>query len=298
MNLVPSRYRSVAVTAAAVMLQEQSLREHFRQLPAYRRTRYIVVRAGEETAVVQVRKHSDEPLFSPITDVTLVASPTETAFVHAPETDTGVPSQLARVAATSAPAARCVVVQGRYQHVNFILDPAPIRLGVVEVVPPRPPKLYDQLSRVLDLAEELPPVELVPEVFDLADLARERPSSHYLLPCRGSGAQIDEATVSFLDEIPEPADWTLIGCARSRTIHEHFYGRDLPTVDMCPRTLLSRVDPADSSAVLAKCCLLEDRIEQQGQAVIVPWGASLAEIREGLAAAVDIALTETAAHPA
>src|SRR5262249_9437403 len=87
-----------------------------------------------------------------------------------------------------APQARCVIVRGRYGHVSFIADPAPVRVTVVEVVPPRPAKLVDQLTRVLDLAEDLPPVELVPELVDLAELAGSRPSGHYLFPCRAGGA--------------------------------------------------------------------------------------------------------------
>ena len=84
--------------------------------------------------------------------------------------DTGVPSQLARAARELAPGARCVVVQGRYRHVSFILDPAPVRVLVVEVVPPSPPKLLDQARRVLETAEELPPIELVAALVDLSDL--------------------------------------------------------------------------------------------------------------------------------
>src|SRR5262249_28342253 len=71
---------------------------------------------------------------------------------------------------------------------SFIADPAPVRITVVEVVPPRPAKLVDQLTRVLDLAEDLPPVELVPDLVDLAELAGSRPAGHYLFPCRAGGA--------------------------------------------------------------------------------------------------------------
>jgi hypothetical protein len=52
----------------------------------------------------------------------------------------------------------------------------------------------------------------------------------------------------------------LIGCARSRAIHEWFYG-DLPpdTVEMCPRKLFS----GDGGPVLTKCCLLENHNEAE-----------------------------------
>jgi hypothetical protein len=285
LNLVPSQYRNVSVADVPAALDEESLRAHLQGRPVYRRTRYIVARRGGASAVVEVSKESEVPLFSPVVEMSVLARPDETAFVDAPETDTAVPTQLARVAAEQAPGARCVIVRGRYGHVSFILDPAPIRIGVVEVVPPWPPKLADQLSRVLDLAEDLAPVELVPHLVDLDELAATRPARHYLFPCRAGQPAAAEparvaAEVSYLDEIPERAPWTLVGCARSKSIHDWFYGDDVPMVDMCPRRLAD--EHTGSMPVITKCCLLEDRVAQDAGLVVVPWGASLAQIREGL----------------
>jgi hypothetical protein len=284
LNLVPSQYRNVSVADVPAALDEESLRAHLLGRPVYRRTRYIVARRGGASAVVEVSKESEVPLFSPVVEMSVLARPDETVFVDAAEIDTAVPTQLARVAAEQAPGARCVIVRGRYGHVSFILDPAPIRIGVVEVVPPWPPKLADQLSRVLDLAEDLPPVELVPLLVDLDELAATRPAEHYLFPCRAGQPSPDQpraaAGVSYLDEIPERAPWTLVGCARSKSIHDWFYGGDVPMVDMCPRRLAG--DYPDSLPVITKCCLLEDRVVSEPGLVVVPWGASLAQIREGL----------------
>ena len=296
-NLVPSQYRGVSVADVPVPLTGPALRDHLLGRVVYRRTRYLIARHAGAAAVVEVAKHSEQPLFSPVTAVTVLAGPDETALVDAPEADTAVPTQLARVAASQAPGARCVIVRGRYGHVNFILDPAPIRIRVLEVVPPWPPKLADQLARVLDLAEDLPPVELVPELADLTALAGTRPSAHYLFPCRageaappGGGGRPAAATVSYLDELPERRPWTLVGCARSKAIHEWFYDGDVPVVDMCPRNLAGRHGAGDRGPVITKCCLLEDRITADGDVVVVPWGASLAQIREGLDRAVAAAL--------
>jgi hypothetical protein len=284
LNLVPSQYRNVSVADVPVALDEPSLRAFFVGREVYRRTRYIVAFAGGACAVVEVSKESEAPLFSPVTAMSVLAGPSETVFVDAPSTDTGVPTQLARVADRSAAGARCVVVRGRYGHVSFILEPAPVRIGVVEVVPPWPPKLADQLGRVLELAEDLPPVELVPHLVDLSELAASRPASHYLFPCR-AGAAGSSAAVSYLDEVPPRVPWTLVGCARSKSIHDWFYGSqgdDVPMVDMCPRRLAA----GHSGPLITKCCLLEDRVVAEPGLVVVPWGASLAQIREGLELAV------------
>jgi hypothetical protein len=286
-NLVPRRYRGVSVTDVDVALDADALRAFFVGREAYRRTAFIVARSEGRAAVLRVAKASEEPLFSAITAVEVLAGPDETALVHAPDVDTGVPTQLARVAADRAPGARCVVVQGRYEHVNFVLEPEPVPLRVVEVFPPEPAKLVDQVERVLDVAEELPPVELLAELTDLVALAGTRPSERYLFPCRGSGAAPPGAEVRYLDERPPREAWTLVGCARSREIHRAFYGEDAPSVDMCPRELARASDHAGPT--LTKCCLLEEEVEREGSTVVVPWGASLEQVREALGLACSVA---------
>ena len=193
MNLVPAQYREVSVTEVPVPLEEGALRGYLAGRPVYRRTRYVIARNGDACMVAEVSKESEQPLFSPVTSVTVLARADETTMVDAPDIDTAVPTQLARAAAGHAPGARCVIVRGLYGHVSFILDPAPVRVRVLEVVPPWPPKLVDQLSRVLDLAEDLPPVELVPELVDLRDLAARRPAARYLFPCRAGQGTQDQA---------------------------------------------------------------------------------------------------------
>lgn len=279
-NLVPGRYRgvSVATLPPGVELEERALRRHFLGREIYRRTRFVVARRDEQTAVLAVARDSETELFSPVVDVTLLAGPADCVYLHEPNTDTAIPSALAAAAAAAAPGARAVVVQGRYAHVNFVLDPRPLRIVVREVVPPKPPKLLDQARRVLAVTEDLPPIELVVSVVDLTDLAASHPAEHYLLPCRGSGGRISGATVSYLDERPDPAEWTLLGCTRSQQIHRWFYGRDAPTVDFCPRRSAA---PA-SGPVLTKCCLQEEHLEHGDGWVSVPWGSSLENVREAL----------------
>ena len=72
---------------------------------------------------------------------------------------------------------------------SFIVDPRPVRIVVRDVVPPEPAKLADQARRVVEVLDDLAPVELVPQPVHLAELAGRRPAEHYLLPCRGSGGE-------------------------------------------------------------------------------------------------------------
>ncbi|HET7379015.1 MAG TPA: hypothetical protein VFJ24_03140 [Gaiellales bacterium] len=281
-SLFPDEYRGVAVTTVqGCGLDEDALRRYFLGREAYRRTRYVVVRDGDRTAIVAVRKESNDPLFSPIVDVCVLAHDAECVYLVCPDVDTAVPSAVARAARELAPAHRGVVVQGRYGHVSFIIDPRAVQVTVTEIVPPYPAKLVDQARRVLDVAEDLRPVELVPDIVTLEGLARSRPSAAYLLPCRGGEFAVEGAHTAYLDERPKHEPWVLIGCERSQQIHEHVYGERADQIDICPRNRRGL-----TGAVLTKCCLLERHIEVNGGRAVVPWGATLKQISQALTALV------------
>ena len=288
MSTFPARYREVSVANVDVPLERGALHTLLTSRPVYRRTRFIVVRGASTTALVEVRKASTGALFDDVADVRLLCGPGETVYLHRPDLDVGVPSQLVK-AAQELPDARCVVVEGRYGHVSFVLDPAPVRLHVLDVAPPWPAKLVDQVERVLQTAEDLPAVLPLARVVRLPDLLPAAPSGHYLLQCRGGGMDVPGASVSYLDEVPPRADWTLLGCARSRAIHDFFYDGPVPSIDTCPRSLARDIDVPPGEVLLIKCCLLEEHIETEGRTVVVPWGATFRQLCEGLEAAVALA---------
>lgn len=284
-NLCATREREVSVVDVDVPLTVPALDELLRGREAYRRTRFIVARRHGQVAVVEVDKRTEAPLFSEITGVRMLAGPDECAVVVDPAIDVAVASQLAAAAATAD--ARCVVVEGRYAYIGFICDPAPLHVRVVDVVPPRPAKLLDQARRVLAVADDLPPVALDADLLDLRTLADTVEAPVTLFPCRASGL-VAEGVTAYLDQRPERADWALVGCARSREIHRWFYGDEPQVVDTCPR----RRTGHDAVPTLVRCCLRESGIEHDGRTVVVGWGASLAEVRDGLTA-----LVEQAARP-
>lgn len=289
---MPKQYRRVAFTEVDVELDEPSLRTYFLSHEVYRRTEFVIAQSHGGIALVRVTTTTDEPLFCPVLDIAVLATPDETILINRPDVDTGVPAQMAAVAQAEGQGFRCVVVRGRYEHVNFILDAQPRNVHVLDVAPPWPAKLVDQVERILDTAEDSAPIVVIPQVVDLEDLAKSVPAEHYLLPCRGGGIDIPGAESSFLDEVPPEADWVLIGCARSRAIHDHFYpdrAKTVQQVDICPRKLAKRMPIPEGHARLTKCCLLEEHVEVDDTTVVVPWGASLQQVADGLGRAAELA---------
>lgn len=285
MSWYPDRYRGVSVTDVDVPLEQEPLRTLLMSRPVYRRTEFMVVRNAGATALVRILKSTSVPLFCDVDDVQLLAGPDQTVYVHRPDLDTAVPAELAK-AVDEAGDARCVIVEGKYGHVSFLLDPAPVHLHVLDVAPPWPAKLLDQVTRVLDTADDVVDVVTTGHVVQLPDLLPETPAPHYLLQCRGGGMDVPGSTVDYLDEVPPARDWTMLGCARSRQIHDQFYG-DVPghrmtQVDTCTRTLARALPVGADEVVLTKCCLLEEEVQTEGRMVVVPWGASYGEIRTAL----------------
>lgn len=295
-NTITRPYRGLSVQEVDVPLTSMALEPFLLGREVYRRTDYLALRHGGQTAIVAVRKASTEPLFSPIVEARVLAGPDEVVSVISPETDVGNASALARTAlANQRVGVRAYVVQGRYEHVNFIWEPAPVRIRVTEVVPPEPPKLFVMAEQVVAFDEDLPPIELVLDAVDIRLLAAANPAPRYLLPCRGSGVDLG-GEVSFLDTRPaQREDWLMIGCERSLQFHRHFYGDEPPRVDICPRRRVdtSYLGPSQTSTptptqattptlTLTKCCLLERGVEFSDKSAVVPWGSNLDEVRSAL----------------
>lgn len=280
-NTIVRPYRGVSVQEVP-SVEPEALREHLLARRVYRRTEYVVAERDGARAIARIARAADDgdEILVPVADVEVVARAHEIAFVDDERIDVGNATQLARAAlARDGGAAPFTVVQGRFQHINFIVDPAPLRVRVVEAVPPEPPKLLEMAAAMVEVDEDLPPLELELVAIDLRELIEANPAPRHLLPCRSGGLD-PERPIDFLDAGPPfDPEWTLVGCERSRQIHAALYGEEPHArVDFCPRLQV----PDDGSTTLSRCCLLERGIERDGAQVLVPWGANLDEVRTAL----------------
>jgi hypothetical protein len=275
-------------------LEEGPVKEVLLSREGYRRTEFVVLRGDDAAALVRIDFAARDALFNPITSVEWLAGPDDCTYVVRPDVDSANATALAEVAASVGSPAVCVV-EGKYQHVNFIVRATPLEVRLIDLVPPGPPRLLDLARQAITIDEDLPPVRLVPELLDVRTLALEMPDErrgsgvspeeHWVLPCQGAGIDLP-GTVDYLDQRPPRADWTLVGCERSRQLHRWFYG-DEPNrqVETCP----DRLTPTDSGTpTLLRCCLLERGIRIEAQRAVVPWGTNLSEVQSALRALTGI----------
>lgn len=284
-NFICRPYRGVSVQHWPGPLEEAAVKEVLLSREAYRRTEFIVLRGeGGATALVGITCAAQDALFNPVVAVDWLAGPGDCTYVVRHDVDAANATALAEVAEAEGNTASIYVVEGRYQHVNFIVRPQPIVVRLVDVVPPEPARLFDLAQQAITIDEDLPPIRLVPELIDVRQVAAtEGPGTHFLLPCQGAGLDLP-GTVDYLDQRPARADWTLVGCERSRQFHRWFYG-DEPDrrVELCPDRLVApAVEPAPIT--LLRCCLLERGIRVEGQRAVVPWGTNLGEVQAALRA--------------
>jgi hypothetical protein len=286
-NTITRPYRGLSVQEVDIPLTPEAIEGLLSRREIYRRTTYLALRSQGQTALVAVEPADPGRLLSPVAQLRVLSGPDTTAWIDAPEADVGNATSLAAVAlAHHRNGLLAYLVQGRFEHVNFIWRPAPVPIRVTEVVPPHPPKLLAMAEQVVGYDEDLPPISLALDAVDVPELVAANPAPHYLLPCRGSGLPAN-SQVSFLDTHPDyHPDWLLIGCERSRQFHQHFYGTQPRRVDLCPKARVAQAAPGDPACprVLTKCCLLERGIEVSGSTAVVPWGANLDEVRAALRA--------------
>lgn len=279
-NQIARPYSSLSVQDVDVDLTTAALTTYLMGREAYYQTEYLALRNGPDVALVAVRKESDQPLFSPIVDVRVLAEPAEAAWVMSPTTDVGNATALAHAAITNhRNGIRAYLVQGRFEHANFIWEPHLTHVKVLDVLPPEAPKLFDMALEALAFDADLPPIELILDAVDIIGIAEQHPAPRYLIPCGGSRIELP-APVDYLDTRPaEQPGWLLIGCEQSRKLYRHFYGEEPTRVDICPMRRTNRAEP---ELTLTKCCLIAHGIRVVGNSAIVGWGASRDDIRQAL----------------
>jgi hypothetical protein len=290
-NLVPLPYNRVSVQHVDSELNEARIQGFLQGKEAYFQTDYVVLRRGHECAVAEVSRADDVDLFGRIVDVNVLALPESCRWIDDPNVDTGIPSALAEKArALSVTASETLVVNGLYEHVNFIHRPHPLVIDVFDVAPPDPPRLLDMARRVLAY-KQFPAVVLNPHIQPIPELVRNLGDTPILFPCAVSQLK-GIANAFYLDERPPRQDWVLVGCERSRRIHRHFYGDDPPRIELCPKHLF---DDAGSLALM-RCCMVETGFEMSGGVAIVPWGVEPPVIEAALQALLLCAESQKTGH--
>ena len=280
--MLPDHCKDVSMREVDFELTEENITKGFGERLAYTRTDYMVLRNGDDFAVIAVEKERGKDLFRPITGVRVISLPEDTVYIEDTSIDILNPASMAELSLEHPD--RTVVVQGIFNHVSFVeADFVPLRLRVIDTVPPWPSKTSELARRAIASGYvQLPIVQEDIEI-DLNDYVDDVETEAVMFPCKASGLKASKP-LYYLDETPElHHDVTVIGCHLSRRIFKSVYGRDVGLINVCPWDHV----PDDGVPTLVKCCKIKNHHRIDGSTVVVPWGATIPEVAEAIVALFD-----------
>ena len=242
--LIPEHCRDVGIKDVEFPLNPESIVKAWKGKRTYFRTKYLVLRNGDEHCVLGVRSTASG-VMNDVDDIDVISLPDETVWVEDAEIDVLSPTQLVRIALQHP--GKTVVVKGAFDHVSFVNDPEVKRIRVFDVAPPAS-KLVSLVRSIADSQAISVAVDVEEDLVDMNVLAEDVKTEEILLPCEGDLAT--DKTVLYLAKSPDVHNATLIGCEFSRKVARELYGRDLPFFQICPRRIVKGTDVP----TIVKCC--------------------------------------------
>jgi len=230
-----------------------------------------VLRNKDDLAVVKVSKERSAELFRKVTDIEIISLPEKTEFIKDHEVDVMNVPALASVQERFP--GKTVVVEGMFCHLSFVSGCEPMKLRVIDNIPPGPSKLRYLVEKALSTG--LVEFPVIPEYFDLdlEEMVGRVRTEAAMFPCRTSGMTAC-IPFYFLDEAPNVEhEVTLIGCALSERIYRSVYRKDVTLINICPMDAV----PADGKKTIVRCCGIKEGHVVDGNLVKIPWGATVPE---------------------
>jgi hypothetical protein len=282
--MIPQHCGDVGVAEVAFPLTEENLRKHFMGRRSYTKTKFCAVKSGKDWAVIQIYKKRTKDLFQPVEDIKILSLPERTCFVHEPNLDVLHIGNLLKV--QSRHPGKMVVFKGRFEHISFVDIKVPVRIRLIDVVPPNPSKLESIVKELV--GDNLPLLKIEVELVNILDMVSEAKADVVVLPCKASydgiGDKIGERKLLFLDRAPELTDKQiksslLVGCSLSARIFEEIYGSKPDLANICVR---ESCEATGEIPTISRCCKIKKDVDVDGNLILVPWGANVCEVAEAL----------------
>ena len=268
--------KDVAPRVVDVDLTPENIDALMKDWRAYKRTEFLVLIHGDDMAVVELHHARTGELFTPVESYEIISLPEDTVYVELPDFDILNIPALAKLQMQYP--GKTVVMKGMFSHLNFVSGMKPLRLRVIDNVPPEPLKLGVLVEKALESGYIEKPI--VPEfvTIDMADKIKDVKTEAVMFPCGVSGLKSDKPFY-FLDQAPKlEHEVTLIGCHLSERIYRSLYGKDPILLNVCPDDYV--VD--DGVKTITKCCKVKNgHIIENGHAC-VPWGATVPEVVDAI----------------
>ena len=264
--------KDVSVHDVDILLTTENINKMMQDWTTYVRTEYIVFRNEDQYAVIGLEKESGSELFRKLISFYILALPEDIVFINNPNLDVLNTPALAYI--QNEYPGKTIVVQGMFSHVNFIKDMKPVKLRVIDNVPPAPSKLGVLVNMALNSGFVEHPVVIDSIEVDMAERIWDVNTPAIMFPCEVSGLTAKKI-VYFLDKAPKlEHDVTLVGCHLSERVFFSLYKKEVPFINVCPMDHVIY----DGVKTIVKCCKVKSGFIIEGDVATVPWGATVPEV--------------------
>ncbi len=271
--------KDISVRSVDTELTEDNISSLMENWTAYKRAEYIVLEHNGGFAVLKIHKTMGDGLFGKVTEYEVVSLPENTVYVERAEMDVLNLPALAKL--QSEFPGKAVVVKGLFSHISFIKGIVPMKLRIIDSVPPHPSKLGYLTKIALGSGYIDLPIVTDEQILDFAEESKKANTEMVMFPCCGSGT-VGDRPCCYLDQVPDikGKDITLVGCRLSKRIFSELYNKDVPFINMCPNDHV----PDDGVKTIVKCCRIKSGYELDGNIVSVPWGVTVPEVVDAILA--------------
>jgi hypothetical protein len=271
----------VSIHRVEFELTPASIKNELLDNDIYKGTEYLILNNNGTWAVVRVGKTPKRSLFWLVIGVEIISLPDDTVFIKEPTADVLNLNMMSELAKKYP--GKTVVVQGKFEHVSFIVDEEPVELNVLDVKPPEPVKLINMVEYVLDYKSFSKPIKINENIIDITSMVEDAKTDIIILPCQATEFGTDKK-ILYLDERPELESYdkkeiTLIGCDLSLKIFRELYRFTPGFINICPVNLAENL--LKSGPVLVKCCKVKG-FERDGNLFQVPWGVTYSDLENAL----------------
>jgi hypothetical protein len=268
--------KEVSIRDVSENLTEDGIAKLMDGWTSYIMTEYLVLRKKDDLAVIHLVEGPGTGLLRKLASYNIVSMPQDTVFVDDPDVDVLNMPAMARLQRKHP--GKTVVISGMFSHVNIGSGIKPLKLRIIDDVPPLPSKLGILVRKALDSGYINLPILTEELDIDISSKVQGVRTEAVMFPCKVSGLKAD-IPYYFLDGTPHvDCSVTLIGCNLSKRIYDEVYGVDVPFIDVCPADNIIH----DGVRTIVKCCRVKSGHEMDGNVALVPWGATVPEIVDAI----------------
>jgi len=250
----------------------------------YAKTKYLVLRNDRQYAVIKVHRSANvyvrgkKKLFYPITGIEIISMPEETVFLRDEKVNV---CNIVQMAERYLHFEKTIIVDGMWNHINFLHKPRLISLTGYEIFPPVPAKLMKIYEQAVESNLIEYPVIAHWTINSLYSFINRCKHKYVVIPCSAGFTYREYSKrILFFEKHPDLPDdpISLIGCNLTLRAFRELYSRNPEEfINICPQCMYKH-----TSMCMFRCCKVKHGFDIHGRTITVSQNPSCRDVADGI----------------